>query len=89
MSEHSSSSLYLFLEALVAGRMVIEREASRNVRALTLFSLFRGFSVSGYQALFAAYMRTIGYSMSSIGGVITVASIIGAIIDCVGARTAL
>ena len=52
----------------------------RNVIALTLFSFFRGFSVSGYQALFSAYMKTLGYSMTSIGAALTVSSIIAALI---------
>ncbi len=72
----------------------MQRPLLRNVRALVLFSLFRGFSVSGYQALFAAYMKTVGYDMASIGGVVTASSLMGAliapgfgaVIDCVGAR---
>ncbi len=57
-----------------------EEFLKRNVIALTLFSFFRGFSVSGYQALFSAYMKTLGYSMTSIGAALTVSSIIAALI---------
>ncbi|ABM80998.1 MFS transporter [Hyperthermus butylicus] len=65
-----------------------------NVAALSLYSLFRGFSVSGYQVLFSAYMRSLGYSMTSIGGAVTVSSLagallapgFGAVIECYGAR---
>ncbi|MET1128616.1 MAG: MFS transporter [Thermoproteota archaeon] len=68
--------------------------ARRNVVALGLYSVFRGLSVSGYQALFSAYMRTLGYSMASIGGVVTISSLagallapgFGAVIECYGAR---
>ena len=67
-----------------------------NLLALAVFAVFRGFSVSGFQAFFTAYMRHVGYSMGGIGGVITLASLSGALlapgfgafIDCYGARLA-
>ncbi len=68
--------------------------ALRNVAALTLYALFRGFAVGGYQALYSAYMKTLGYSMAGIGGAVTASSLIaallapgfGAVIDAVGAK---
>ncbi len=67
-----------------------------NLLALAVFAVFRGFSVSGFHAFFTAYMKYVGFSMGSIGSVITIASLTGAIlapgfgafIDCYGARIA-
>ncbi len=66
----------------------------RNVAALAVFNAFRGVAIGGYMALFPMYMRSLGYSMESIGGVIAGASIVmalalpalGAVIDYYGPR---
>lgn len=67
---------------------------TRNVVALTLYNVFRGFAVGGFMTLFPMYMKYLGYSMNSIGGVISVGSIllsiilpvIGYMIDRYGSR---
>ncbi|MET1101449.1 MAG: MFS transporter [Pyrodictiaceae archaeon] len=69
---------------------------SRNLIALTVYALFRGFTVGGYQALYSAYMKTLGYSMASIGAAVTASSLIAALvapgfgvfIDILGAKLA-
>jgi MFS family permease len=67
----------------------------RNVIALTVYALFRGFAVGGYQALYSAYMKTLGYSMAGIGAAVTASSLaaaliapgFGAVIEVLGAKT--
>lgn len=67
---------------------------TRNVVALTLYNVFRGFAVGGFMTLFPMYMKYLGYSMKSIGGIISAASIllslilplIGYLIDVYGSR---
>ncbi|MCE4604460.1 MAG: MFS transporter [Aeropyrum sp.] len=54
--------------------------ALRAVVAIGVYNVFRGFVVGGYMTLFSMYMRSLGYSMESIGGVIAVSSIISAIV---------
>ncbi len=68
----------------------------RNIIALMTYSVFRGFAISGYQALFSAYMKTVGFSMADIGVAITASALsavlitpgFGGIIDYYGARVA-
>ncbi|MCE4619148.1 MAG: MFS transporter [Desulfurococcales archaeon] len=67
---------------------------SKNVVSLTVYNAFRGFAVGGFMTLLPMYMKYLGYSMNSIGGVISVASIllslilpfIGYLIDKYGSR---
>jgi len=72
-----------------------EMEADRrNVAALAAFNAFRGLAIGGYMALFPMYMRSLGYPMETIGGVIAGASVLmalalpalGAVIDYYGPR---
>ncbi|MCE4628043.1 MAG: MFS transporter [Desulfurococcales archaeon] len=52
-------------------------EAERkNVRGLTVFNAVRGAVVGGYMTIFPVYLRSLGYSMKSIGGIISLASVI-------------
>ncbi|GBF09508.1 putative MFS transporter [Aeropyrum pernix] len=63
--------------------------------AVAAYNVFRGFAVGGYMALFPMYMRSLGYSMENIGGVIAVSSLVSALvlpavgvyIDRMGPRT--
>jgi DHA1 family multidrug resistance protein-like MFS transporter len=60
------------------------------------YSVFRGFAISGYQALFSAYMKTVGFSITDIGVAITTSALLaalitpgfGGVIDYYGARIA-
>jgi len=66
----------------------------RNIVALTVYNAFRGFAVGGFMTLLPMYMKFLGYSMNSIGGIISVSSIvlslflpfIGYLIDRFGSR---
>ncbi|MHA1594262.1 MAG: MFS transporter [Candidatus Baldrarchaeia archaeon] len=54
--------------------------ARRAVISLTAYNAFRGLTVGGFMALLPMYMSYLGYSMSSIGGIITIASLLLALI---------
>ncbi|MCE4624729.1 MAG: MFS transporter [Desulfurococcales archaeon] len=65
-----------------------------NVKALAAYNAFRGFTVGGFMTLLPMYMKYLGYSMNSIGGIISAWSIvlsltlpaIGHLIDTRGSR---
>ncbi len=65
-----------------------------NVAALAAYNAFRGFAVGGFMTLLPMYMRSLGYSMGDIGGVISASSLglslflpaIGYVIDRWGPR---
>lgn len=67
---------------------------NRNVASLTAFNALRGATVGGFMALLPMYMKHLGYSMDSIGGVIAASSLaisaflppIGYVIDRHGPR---
>lgn len=47
----------------------------KAVTALVVYGFFRGLSIGFYQAFFSYYMKSVGYSMASIGGVASIAAI--------------
>ena len=47
----------------------------KAVAALVVYGFFRGLSIGFYQAFFSYYMKSVGYSMASIGGVASIAAI--------------
>jgi len=67
------------------------------VTALVAYGFFRGMSIGFYQAFFSYYMKSIGYSMTSIGGVASIAAIVsfvllpptGSFIDSYSSREAI
>ncbi len=70
------------------------REVRRNLVSLTLYNIPRGFATGAYQTLFGMYASSLGYSMSQLGGIVSIGSAIGAftgplvgyLIDVYGSR---
>lgn len=52
---------------------------ARNAVAITVLNVFRGFAENVYRVFISAYMAKLGYSMTSIGLVSALSSIIGAL----------
>ena len=68
--------------------------AKRNIAALAVFAIFRGAGVSAFSTLFPLYMLDLGYTMSGIGAIASLATIpgvvllpiIGILIDSLGRK---
>ncbi len=68
--------------------------ASRNITALSLYSIMRGAGVGAYRTLLPLYLLTLGYSLEIIGGIATLAllanvvllPLLGLLIDSIGRK---
>ena len=56
--------------------MNAEQTNSQNVKALATYNLLRGAAVGGFMTLLPMYMRSQGYSMKNIGGIVSISSIV-------------
>ncbi len=70
------------------------RPASRNVPALSVYSVMRGAGVGAYRTLLPLYLLVLGYSLEIIGGIATIALLVnvlllpllGMLIDHIGRK---